>query len=100
MLEMNAYITAKEVKIHDRYTGDSKWVLFEFEGHGYIGQLVTSFMNKVYEFVPVTETAYEVMDDDATGLWLPEFEGVFSCRCIDMEEESARGMRELMQEFS
>ena len=100
MLKMNAYITAKEIKIHDHYTGRSEWVLFEFEGRGYIGQLVTSFMNKLYEFVPVTETAYEVWDDDATGLWLPEFEGVFSCRCIDMEVESEIELLAIMGEFS
>ena len=100
MLEMHTYITAKEVDIRGTFIGDSEWVLFEFEGHGYIGQPVISMIVEGYDWVAVNETTFWVRDDDATGLWLPEFDGVFSCRCIDMEAETARGMRELIAEFS
>jgi hypothetical protein len=99
MLEMHTYITAKEVKVHDTFSNEVDWVLFEFEGRGYIGNPVRKMIVEGLDWVTVTETTFWVRDGDATGLWDSDFEGVFSCRCLDMEEESARGMRELAAEF-
>lgn len=43
-------------------------------------------------------TAY-LVDDDAGHLHLPEFEGVFSCRVVDLQEEAAYLYREALAEF-
>lgn len=87
MLKTGSYITAAKTSEVETYEGANSWVLFTYEGRGYIGRVVSSIMTEDYEFIEVTEKTLEVCDDDASHLYLSEYEGVFEMRCMDMENE-------------
>lgn len=95
MLKTLTYIPAAKTTELETYESTSSWVLFTYEGRGYIGQEVQTIMTEDYEFVAVTEKTLLVRDDDASHLHLSEYEGVFEMRCEDLEEESRQLASEL-----
>lgn len=85
MLKQGTHLKATEVEVLNTYQeGNNTLVLMQHNGLGYIGWETSSYFDADYELRKYEDgPRYEIIDDDATHLHLPEFEGIFEMRCDD-----------------
>jgi hypothetical protein len=92
------YVKVSEVKVLKTYKGDEyKWTLFTYQNRGYIGRTAETIMDDTTgNYKPAVEPMFDIFDDDASHLHLPEHEGIFELRCDDLEAE-LRVFRDLIR---
>lgn len=81
-------IHKNEAKVLKTYKGmDNTYNLVQTSEGIFIGMKTSRYLNAELDFVEDKSIGWLIVDSDAGHLNKPEFEGVFECRCDNLELE-------------